>query len=365
MGHSDGDADAGMRPFAWPLILQAGGLVRINGAKLELTRNGKAAMQKPAPVVIRNLWERWLKNNIFHEMSRIEVIKGQKSRKRPLYVAAGSRNSLADALTDLEEGAWMQTSDVYYGSLGYDHVTWEHVEGRFARAFLLEYAATLGLIDVALIPPWGATDDLDDLWGVDDYSCLSRYDGLYALRLNGLGAWVLGQKDEYTPSFNDAAALTVLPNMEITSLGAYVPADALFMERFCQQKSERVWQISLEKLLQAASEGVDIAGITRFLDERNNGPLPQPVEAFLQDAARRIGMVQDLGDARLVRCADKATSKLIANDTVLKKYCMPAGNHHLVVFKDKEALFRKKADQNRFCPERTGRDCRWELGPNF
>lgn len=359
--------EAGIRPFAWPLILQAGGLVRINGSKLELSRTGKAAMTKPAHDVIKNLWERWLKNKIFHEMSRIEVIKGQKSRKRPLYVAAGARRGIADALAHLEEGGWMQTgefftfliakghevnvvrddwplyiAEAHYGSLGYNHVTWEQVEGRFARAFLLEYAATLGLVDVALIPPWGALRDFSDLWGADEYSCLSRYDGLYALRLNALGAWVFRKKDVYIPSVNDSASLTVLPNMEITSLGAVAPSDELFLDRFCKRKSDRVWQLALGKLLQAVSEGVDISGVIDFLSERNNGPLPQPVDAFLQDAARRVGMVQDAGEARLVRCADKITAKLIANDSRLKDCCMPAGNNYLVVFKDKESQFRKK-----------------------
>ena len=359
--------EAGIRPFAWPMILQAGGLVRINGSKLELSRTGKAAMAKPAHDVIKNLWERWLKNKIFHEMSRIEVIKGQKSRKRPLFVAAGGRQGIAGALADLEEGVWMQADDFFtfliakghkvnvvrddwplyigeahYGSLGYNHVTWEHVEGRFSRAFLLEYAATLGLIDVALIPPWGAVQDFRNLWGADEYSCLSRYDGLYALRLNALGAWVLEKNDVYIPSVDDAASLTVLPNMEIALLGAGAPSDELFLDRFCKRKSDRVWQLTLGALLQAVSEGVDISGIIGFLTERSNGPLPQPVEAFLQDAARRVGMVQDAGDARLVRCADKMTAKLITNDSRLKDCCMLAGNNYVVVYKDKEAQFRRK-----------------------
>ncbi|QTA88999.1 helicase-associated domain-containing protein [Desulfonema magnum] len=358
--------DAGIRPFAWTMLLQAGGLVRINGTKLELSRTGRAAMKKPAHDVLKTLFERWLKNKNFHEMSRIDIFKGQKSRKRPLYVAAPSRQKIADALYELAEGVWMTTEDFFefliakghrfevvreywylyigeanYGTLGYDHVTWDHVDGRFARAFLLEYAATLGLIDVALIPPWGAISDHFDLWGADEYSCLSRYDGLYGLRLNSLGAWMLGQKAEYTPAFHDEASLRVLPNMDITSLGSASSSDELFLDRFCTRKSERVWHLTLPKLLQAVEEGVDIASIITFLNERNKGPLPQPVEAFLDDAVRRIRMVQDMGDARLIKCADSTMAQLIANDTSLKKLCFLAGKNHIVIPKDKENQFRK------------------------
>ena len=57
------------------------------------------------------------------------------------------------------------TSATRITGFGYSHITWEHVNGRFARALLLEYAATLGLIDVAVVSPWGALNDLGDLWG--------------------------------------------------------------------------------------------------------------------------------------------------------------------------------------------------------
>jgi hypothetical protein len=56
---------------------------------------------------------------------------------------------------------------------------------------LLEYAATLGLIDVAYTDPRGARGDYRALWGADQLACLSRYDGLVAVRVNELGAAIL------------------------------------------------------------------------------------------------------------------------------------------------------------------------------
>ncbi|MBI5589767.1 MAG: hypothetical protein HY881_04720 [Deltaproteobacteria bacterium] len=361
--------DAGIRPFAWTLLLQAAGLVRINGGKLELSRNGKTALNKPAPETLKRIWERWLKYKDFHEMSRIEIIKGQKSKKRPLYVAESSRNSIADALSELEEGVWIEI-DVFfdfliakghkfdilrdggwalylgspqYGSLGYNHVTWNHINGRFARAFLLEFAATLGVIDVALIPPWGALDDIGDLWGVDDVTCLSRYDGLYALRLNSLGAWILDQKEEYTPEFRDQATLKILPNLEITSLAATDnKPDELFLERFCDRKSDRIWEIRMAKLLQAIEEGIDINSIVAFLEARSLEPFPQSVKMFFDDMGNRVSLIQDAGEARLVNCTNKAMAQLIANDPRLKGICMLAGEQYVVVPRGSETRFRRE-----------------------
>ena len=65
------------------------------------------------------------------------------------------------------------------------------MEGRYALCVLFEYAATLGLIDVAYTGPRGARRDYQALWGAGQLSCLSRYDGLAAVRVNELGAAIL------------------------------------------------------------------------------------------------------------------------------------------------------------------------------
>ena len=68
---------------------------------------------------------------------------------------------------------------------------WNALEGRYALCVLFEYAATLGVIDVAYTGPRGARDDYRELWGADRYDSLSRYDGLAAVRVNDLGAAIL------------------------------------------------------------------------------------------------------------------------------------------------------------------------------
>ncbi|MBV9207976.1 MAG: hypothetical protein JO037_21840, partial [Actinobacteria bacterium] len=62
---------------------------------------------------------------------------------------------------------------------------------RYALCALFEYAATLGVVDVAYAGPRGARDDYRGLWGAGGYDCLSRYDGLVAVRVNELGVALL------------------------------------------------------------------------------------------------------------------------------------------------------------------------------
>src|SRR3989442_3928132 len=89
--------------------------------------------------------------------------------------------------------SWNYQSDPHDGSLGYEGFhDWELLQGRYALCLLFEYAATLGLIDVAYVAPAGVRRDFRSLWGTEDLDFLSRYDRLLYFRLNPLAAYYLG-----------------------------------------------------------------------------------------------------------------------------------------------------------------------------
>jgi len=217
------DSDEPIAAFAWPLLIQVGGLARLAGTRLELSPRGRAALARPSYEALGALWGRWLGSVSTDELARIEAIKGQR-KPGTLTSAITRRAAVAAALAGLQPGAWtgagkllaslraqqpplvaarslralwrLYVVDSYFGSLGYaGSRTWDLVEGRYALCVLFEYVATLGLIDVAYTDPRGARDDYRALWGADQLSCLSRYDGLSAVRVNELGAAVLHDPD--------------------------------------------------------------------------------------------------------------------------------------------------------------------------
>ena len=217
------DSGEPIAAFAWPLLIQVGGLARLAGTRLELSPRGRAALARPSYEALGALWGRWLGSVSTDELARIEAIKGQR-KPGTLTSAITRRAAVAAALAGLQPGAWtgagkllaslraqepplvaarslralwrLYVVDSYFGSLGYaGSRTWDLVEGRYALCVLFEYAATLGLIDVAYTGPRGARDDYRALWGADQLSCLSRYDGLSAVRVNELGAAVLHDPD--------------------------------------------------------------------------------------------------------------------------------------------------------------------------
>jgi hypothetical protein len=231
-----------------------------------------------------------------------------------------------------------------YGSFGYDaHYTWETLQGRYVLAFLFEYAATLGLLDVAYVSPVGARNDFGDRWGTDEYSCLSRYDGLLFVRINPLGAWCLGLVGAYEPETVPAErVLKVLPNRDVVAADRPLgPADVLLLERFAERRSESVWHLAAGKVQAAVEQGLAVEELKEFLTARSREPLPQTVAVFLNDLQDRMGQLEDLGTARLIACKDAVMARTLVSDRRLGKVCRLAGERHLVFPATDEAAVRR------------------------
>ena len=359
-----------IKAFAWPLLVQAAKLAELHGKKLALTKAGRSALGAPPAETLRLIWQRWLKSKLLDEFNRIDVIKGQHGKgKRAMSAAEGRRMVIAEALKQCPVGSWVKVDDFFcfmiaadfsfevtrepwdlyisdpqYGSLGYDgYHDWEIVQGRYALCLLFEYAATLGMIDVAYVNPAGVRRDYRKMWGTDDLEYLSRYDGLIYVRLNPLGAYGLGLTNTYEPGQIEARAqLTVLPSLQINvSDGALSPDEALLLETYAGKEADTVWRLDREKAIAAVESGHHIAELREFLQTRDEQPLPETVESFVATTERRARALRKQGSALLIECADAEIADLIAHHEHTKKFCQRAGERHVVVLADAEEPFRK------------------------
>lgn len=336
--------------------MQAGGLAEKSGDALKLTATGKKALITPPPEVVRKLWAAWLKTRVFDEFARVDAIKGQG--KARMSAAANRRAVVVDGLTACPVGGWFAVEDFfrllratgrqftvahdvhelyiaehYYGNLGSsDEHAWEQLQGRFALAFLFEYAATLGLIDVAYIPPQGVRHDFHSRWGADEFACLSRYDGLLYVRINPLGAYLLGMSDEYRPAApTRSEVLRVLANLDVVAARDLPASDRLVLERFADSASEGVWKLSAARILGVIEQGGSVDELEQFLHSRTTGELPGTVVTFLADLRAKAGRLTDGGPAQLIACADEHIAAELAADRGLKGKCLRAGDRFVVV----------------------------------
>lgn len=359
-----------VRAFAWPLLVQAGKLAEQRGSKLALTKAGRAALGAPAAQTLRHLWQRWIENGLLDEFSRIDAVKGQHRGKgrRKMTAVSRRRPVIAEALARCPEGRWVRfdafsrfmqaTSfefaitrdpwslylfDPNYDSLGYDGCHgWDILQGRYLLCVLFEYAATLGLIDVAYIHPEGARLDFTGLPGGDHLAWLSRYDGLQYFRLNPLGAYCLGLADTYEPGTPAVrASLTVFPDLRVCTGVALSADERLMLERFADAEAEGVWRLARDRTLAALESGHDADDLRAFLAARDDQPLPETVEGFLRNVERGAGALTARGTALLIECAGEDVAARIAGDERVAKLCLRAGKQHLVVQARAEAAFRK------------------------
>jgi hypothetical protein len=357
-----------LKAFSWPLLLQAAGLLQANGSKVALSTAGVKALSSSPASVLRAIWSKWLKSSLFDEFSRIDVIKGQKSKGRVMTALAPRRAVINQALKCCSVGAWitvdefsrfMQATDqtfavthdrwkLYieeqdYGHLGHaGYGTWETLQLRYLLCFLFEYAATLGIIDVAYVDPRGARGDFSGMWGTDDLQFFSRYDGLVYFRLTPLGAYCLGLSEDYTvAAAQPGVRLSVLPGLQVNVVeGKLSTEEFMMLDTWSVEATKQSWRLDRGKALEAIEKGHDISELQAFLQARDDQPLPETVESFITTTRKKGKALTIKGTALLIDCDDAETAAMIASRKEAAGLCLRAGDRQLVVRLEKEEKFR-------------------------
>jgi hypothetical protein len=357
-----------IKAMAWPLLLQGAGLAQLNGSKLGLTPAGLKAMNEAPADVLRGIWKKWLKSSVLDEFSRIDAIKGQKA-KRTMSATAPRRAIVGDALQCCPLDTWVSVDelsrfmraegfpleichelgnlyieDPNYGNLLYGGAqSWNLLQLRYLLCVLFEYCATLGMIDVAYGSPHEARHDYGDLWGTDEMTFLSRYDGLTYFRLTALGAYCLGVSAGYTPVARAATCtLAVRASLQVSvTSGVLSTDDVLMLDNWAIQETELVWRLDRDKVIAAIERGHDVAQLETFLQERDSQPLPVQVDGFLRTCSKQGKALKVVGTSLLIECVDASTADLIAAHKDTATLCMRAGERHLVVKQVHDSKFRK------------------------
>ncbi len=357
-----------IRPYAWPVLLQTGRLAKRNGKKLDLTRKGKMALSAPFADTVKEMYRRWRDKGMLDEFRRIDVVKGQAGKGRRMTATAERRAVVQAALECCPVSEWVHVdelfrymqaqghdfdvthdywklyvADSHYGSLGYSgYHGFEILQGRYLLVYLFEYLATLGMIDVAYVLPYGMRDDYRGIWGTDDLAFFSRYDGLLYFRLNPLGAWCLDLCNEYRAVESpEAPLLTVNEELHIDLVRAAEPGELLLLDRYAERISEQSWLLTPESVLSAMEQGQDLGVFLEFLEHRSERPLgPTAADFFAEIENRRIAL-RDGGTARLLHCSDAGIVRLLTSDPATRDHCLQGGAKILVVPEKAVRSFRK------------------------
>ena len=369
------ETDVGpIQAFAWPLLVQAGRLARQDGSRLALTTAGRKAMSTPPHETIKLIWSRWIDSNVIDELSRVEAIKGQTrgKGKRAMRAVESRRDAIDQALAQCPPGGvvpidgftkfmvaadlgfevsrspWtLYVDDPHYGRLYSESAAgWGVLQDRYLLCFLFEYAATLGLIDVAFVPPAGARRKPWEPTGYFDGAFLSRYDGLKFFRLTALGGYCLGLTDAYEPETpKTSTRLSVFPDLRIVVPDGHLDQEERAFLRGCadEEEPDSVWRLSTERTLKAVETGLDTGAVREFLAARDEQPLPELVEGFLSRIESRARSIRRAGTGTLFECDSAKTVETLLSDKRIAKFGSRTGEKGIFVPTSSEQSFRSSA----------------------
>ena len=149
--------------------------------------------------------------------------------------------------------------------------------------------------------------------------------------------------DHYTPPAAQKRNLfTLLPNREIAVVGWHqlLPGDVSMLELFAKKKSDHVWCIDRQLILDHLECGGSLDDISRFLAESAAEGIPNTIRVFFDDLKAKAGAVVNTVEAWLVEFQDPAVAALVAHDSKVRKLCLLAGERHVAVAKTNERAFR-------------------------
>lgn len=356
----EGVPSKNIKGFAWFVLLKCARLIDDKRNILTLTSAGDDLQRRETihADTIKKIFESFLGSCAFDEVLRIDTLeRGNDASyysygyqpKTEFTDPAERRALIGKALKSCAYGQWMSVSEFlrvmriqYPPYMVVKHLrtlrlgdkkinsanlqeSWPVLEGTTIKCFLMEFLATLGIIEI---------NYLQDK-PVDG---VSSYDGLYEFSITALGAYCLGITQEVTQiSKSSKKRFKTDDALNITTIvqagrGDHVSArDILMMNTCADRVGPHTWKLGIPKLLGAVEEKpLLLPAFKAFLYERLEA-YSQTAEDFFDDIERRKNQIVFEEDVRLYACQDTMVAHLISCDSKTRAYCRLVDAHHLVV----------------------------------
>ena len=346
----------GIRSHAWAVLLQQCGWCAPQSEKLTPTEAGRRILSQGSVEEFRHGLKRFIQDDGFDELNRINHIKGQTGRaKKYMTKPSVRRKAIRDSMLGWPVDRWVHINEalrfirasgrkletcrdsiyLYFGSWEYGNIQDDDaLDRQYLRAFLFESLGTLGVVDLAYVFPHYLWPDFRHEWGTDEDAFTGRYDGLLYVKLNRLGAYCLGLTDKY-----EAAPVTVeklfrvLPNHEIVLCGheTLPPSVSHMLESMAVQTSDLVWKIDRHAIIEYLGSGGPLSDLQTFLTAYAMDGVPHQITVFLADLATKAEACRSSEEALLIEMANEQSAAEIAGDARTSKLCQLVGAHSLVV----------------------------------
>lgn len=363
--------DETIRPFGLNIFTQDAGLTSNYGSG-RLTKQGKTFLQTQDAEILLEAFETWTNQGSFDELTRIDAIRGQKSKGIRLSKPGTRRAAIVEALSWCPTHVWIPIEEFYRAlkiwhfdftlEEGYEHKLymgygrealhygwadaasqWLLTKGLYVNAVLWEYLGTIGALDLLYLHPENAEFPATAYYHEDEF--YSRYDGLKYFRINNLGAYLFGQAHSYEQAQAvDEPLFTISADRRITlcNPAAVTPNLQSQLGQIAQDEGEGHYKLDIQLLLTALEEGTDFAALTAFLTERNDGPLPPAVAAWLEQVHTNSNAFARGAQAVFVKARSAELVQQVLADPTVGKFCHAIDARTLVVTATREKTLRNR-----------------------
>lgn len=366
-------AEETIRAFGLTTFAIGAGLVSKYDGRL--TELGRAFLTRQEPELLLDAFETWTQASVFDEITRIDALKGLRSRGIRLTQPGLRRGRIVEALSWCPTGVWIEIAEFYralkiwhfdfeveegginklymgyrYGGSGYyepwagSRDMWLLVNGLYINAVLWEYLAVIGALDIAYLPP-GEVELAAALYADFEDEYYSRYDGLLFLRINPLGAYLFGQAGDYqAPTAGAAPMLRVEADglLQLLDAARLTPVVKAQLEQIATPEGEAAYRLDVQKVLLALEQGSDLEALREFLTRQSGRPLPPEVERRLDEMASAARAFSMEGPMLRIRAAHAELVQLVLADAELGKFCQALGSRDLVIPAGRETRFRNR-----------------------
>jgi len=358
-----------IRPFGLHVFALDAGLAS-SARNRRVTDRGREFLHTQNPEILLEALETWNEQGSFDELTRINAIRGQKAKGIRLTKPGKRRAAIVEALSWCPTGVWIPIEEFYralviwhfdfeleegvgpYGEkklyIGYGREAadyawadtqsqWRLTKGLYINAVLWEYLGSIGALDLLYLHPEDAAFPAEAYYYDAEY--YSRYDGLKYFRINKLGAYLFGQASEYEVDQQaDAPLFTINADLHVTLCdpAALTPNLHSQLCQSAQDLGNGRYRLDTQLLLTALEEGSEFAALTDFLAERNAGPLPAEVSAWLDQVKTNSRAFTRGAQAVFIKVRSAELAQQVLADPTIGKYCQAVDAKTLVVTTNRE-----------------------------
>ncbi len=355
-----------IKAIGWIFLLQAGKLIKRTGMSVSLTAKGKKALVGDLPDELKSLWSCWLNNKILDEFKRIHNIKGQASKimKRGYTDPFERRQKIESLLKILPANAWLSIDDVAkaflvnnlefqvtnnqawglyigdpdYGSLAGQGNTWHIIEESYLLCVLFEYAATVGMIDVAFTSPVERRySSYSDLWCAEELDLISRYDGLTHIKITDLGSYILGNSDLFEMELPETT-ITISDKNIIYVNSVLIPVELKqTLNIFAENIAEQQWQLSEQSIAKALKNSAKLTELRAIFNSYDVKISPS-LEELLDDFTNNTNKLKLKDKLFLYECATSSLANSIMRNKAMS-YAIRADDLLIAIPEKNQAKF--------------------------